>query len=141
MADSVLRPLREGEQALSPGMRYRHYAPGGQLTLISGTPENVRTLCQRLYAEAVGEGHTSRVLAFEEHLPEYADVRALSIGRLEEPETVARELFAVLRQMDDEGVERLFCEVLPPEGVGLAIMNRLSRAAAFHIVNADARED
>ena len=118
-------------------MRYRHYAPGGQLTLVTGTQENVRTLCLAMYHEAVAAGKSARILAFEEHLPDYADAHVLSIGSLEKPETVAHKLFYVLRQMDEEGVEALTCEVLPAEGIGLAIMNRLSRAAAFHILNAD----
>ena len=137
VADSVLRPLREGERALSPGMRYRHYAPGGELTLVTGAQENVRALCLRMYREAVVAGRSARILAFEEHLPDYAGAQALSIGSLEKPETVAHRLFNVLRQMDEEGVEALTCEVLPAEGIGLAIMNRLSRAAAFRIRNAD----
>ena len=78
---------------------------------------------------------------FEEHLPDYAGAQALSIGSLEKPETVAHRLFNVLRQMDEEGVEALTCEVLPAEGIGLAIMNRLSRAAAFRIRNADEEAD
>ena len=139
VADSVLRPLREGERALSPGMRYRHYAPGGQLTLITGQQANVEALSLRLYREAVAAGRSARILAFEEHLDDYraAGANALSIGRLAQPETVAHRLFAVLRQMDGEGVEALTCEVLPPEGIGLAIMNRLSRAAAFRTLDAD----
>ena len=141
VADSVLRPLREGERALSPGMRYRHYAPGGQLTLVKGSQENVRALCLRMYREAVAAGRSARILAFEEHLPDYAGAQALSIGSLEKPETVAHRLFNVLRQMDEEGVEALTCEVLPAEGIGLAIMNRLSRAAAFRIRNADEEAD
>ena len=141
VADSVLRPLREGERALSPGMRYRHYAPGGELTLVKGSQENVRALCLRMYREAVAAGRSARILAFEEHLPDYAGAQALSIGSLEKPETVAHRLFNVLRQMDEEGVEALTCEVLPAEGIGLAIMNRLSRAAAFRIRNADEEAD
>ena len=137
VADSVLRPLREGERALSPGMRYRHYAPGGELTLVKGSQENVRALCLRMYREAVAAGRSARILAFEEHLSDYEGAQALSIGSLEKPETVAHRLFNVLRQMDEEGVEALTCEVLPAEGIGLAIMNRLSRAAAFRIRNAD----
>lgn len=139
VADSVLRPLREGERALSPGMRYRHYAPGGQLTLITGQQAHVQALSLRMYREAAAAGRSARILAFEEHLAAYraAGANALSIGRLAQPETVAQRLFAVLRQMDGEGVEALTCEVLPPEGIGLAIMNRLSRAAAFRILDAD----
>lgn len=137
VADSVLRPLRDGERALSPGMRYRHYAPGGQLTLVTGREENVCAACMARYREAVAEGRSARILAFEEHLAHYEGAQVLSIGSLAQPETVAHRLFAVLRRMDEEGVEALTCEVLPPEGIGLAIMNRLSRAAAFRVVDAD----
>lgn len=140
VADSVLRPLRVGEKALSPGMMYKHYAPGGVLTMVRGKPSHVERTCLRLYHEARQAGKTARILAFEEHLPAYAGAEALSIGRLAQPETVSHKLFAVLRQMDDEGVEVLFSEILPAEGLGLAIMNRLSRAAAFRTIDADAED-
>lgn len=137
VSDSVLRPLREGEQALSPGMRYRHYAPVGQLTLVKGDQVNVEQLCKKIYQDTVNYGKSARILAFEEHLSAYDGQEALSIGSLANPETIAHKLFAVLRQMDDEKIDVLTCEILPPEGIGLAIMNRLSRAAAFHTVDAD----
>lgn len=137
VADSVMRPLKEGERALSPGMRYRHYAPGGQLTLVKGEADNVARVCVEKYREARDAGHTARVLTFTEHMSAFADVEAVPIGSIEQPETVAHGLFAALRRMDEEGVEMLFGEVLPPTGVGLAIMNRLSRAAAFRLIDAD----
>ena len=137
VAESVMRPLHKGEKALSPGMLYRHYAPKGRLWLIKGTEENVQRRCQKLYQEAEAQGKSAGILAFEEHLPLYGGVKVLGIGRKDTPETVARALFAALRQMDGEGVDSLFCEVLEPKGVGLAIMNRLSRAAAFQVIDAD----
>ena len=137
VADSVLRPLRDGEKAVSPGMMYKHYAPGGMLSMVRGGQANVERCCRKLYEEAKADGHSVRILAFEEHLSAYEGCETLSIGRLGEPETVSHKLFAVLRQMDDEGVEVLFSEVLPAEGLGLAIMNRLSRAAGFRTINAD----
>lgn len=137
VADSVLRPLREGEKAVSPGMMYKHYAPGGLLTLVKGGQPNVERTCRQLYSEAEADGKSVRILAFEEHLPAYDGMEALSIGRLSEPDTVSHRLFAVLREMDDAGVEMLFSEVLPAEGLGLAIMNRLSRAAGFRTIDAD----
>lgn len=137
VADSVLRPLRDGEKAVSPGMMYKHYAPGGTLSMVKGEQGNVERVCRSLYEEAKNDGKTVRILAFEEHLSAYEGLEVLSIGRLSEPETVSHKLFAVLRQMDDEGVEVLFSEVLPAEGLGLAIMNRLSRAAGFRTINAD----
>jgi len=87
--------------------------------------------------EAQAAGHSVRILAFEEHLPAYEGLDALSIGRLSEPETVSHKLFAVLREMDEAGIEVLYSEVLPAEGLGLAIMNRLSRAAGFRTIDAD----
>ena len=136
----VLPELRVADSALSPGMRYRHYAPGGQMTLVRGSQPRVERACLRLYQDALSRGESACILAFEEHLPAYAQARAMSIGSLAQPQTVAHRLFAVLRQMDDEGVAVLCCEVLPPEGLGLAIMNRLSRAAAFRVLDADKEE-
>ncbi|MDD5898283.1 MAG: L-threonylcarbamoyladenylate synthase [Clostridia bacterium] len=141
VADSVLRPLQAGEKALSPGMMYKHYAPGGVLTMVKGTQEKVQHVCRRLYSAAVADGQTACILAFEEHLAAYSGMEVLSIGRLTEPETVSHRLFAVLRQLDEQGTDRMFSEVLPAKGLGLAIMNRLSRAAGFRTIDADQEEE
>ncbi len=137
VADSVLRPLQKGEKALSPGMLYKHYAPKGTLTLVKGDSEKVQQLICRLYTEAEKAAHTAQILAFQEHLAAYGERNVKCIGSLAEPETIARQLFAVLRQADAEGIDILYSEVLPPEGVGLAVMNRLSRAAGFRTLDAD----
>jgi L-threonylcarbamoyladenylate synthase len=137
VADSVLRPLQKGEKALSPGMLYKHYAPKGMLSLVSGSPEAVAGRIRKLYSEAEQLGKTVQVLAFQEHLSAYAGLNAKCIGSLAAPETVARSLFATLRQADAEGIDVLYSEVLPAEGVGLAVMNRLSRAAGFRTIEAD----
>jgi len=134
VADSVMRPLRKDEKAVSPGMMYRHYAPKGQLTLVKGGPDRVREVCQRLYTQAVADGKKTRVLVLEEHAPLYDGCETLTIGSLERPESIARELFAALRRMDDEEVQVMLCEAVPSEGIGLAIMNRMYRAAAFHVL-------
>jgi L-threonylcarbamoyladenylate synthase len=135
VADSVMRPLREGEVAVSPGMMYRHYAPKGQLTLVRGEPEAVAGACARLYHEAEAAGQSARILAFSEHMGRYAGLKAQPIGSLGKPETIARALFAALRRMDDEGVEVILCEAVATEGIGLAIMNRMCRAAAFRVMD------
>jgi len=134
VAGSVMRPLARGEKAVSPGMMYRHYAPKGQMTLVRGAPENVRETCLRLYREARTRGEKARVLAPAEHAPWYEGCEALAVGSLARPETVAHELFAALRRMDDEGVAIIVCEAVEPEGIGLAILNRLYRAAAFRVL-------
>lgn len=75
VADSVLRPLQTGEAAPSPGMRYRHYAPGGELTLVSGSTQNVKNRVLQLYKAALSRDKTACILAFEEHVPLYGDAR------------------------------------------------------------------
>lgn len=140
VADSVLRPLKAGEKALSPGMMYKHYAPGGVLTMVKGEAQNVQRVCRQLYAAAKANGKTACILAFDEHLSAYEGMEVLSIGCLADPETVSHKLFAVLRQLDEEAIDLMFSEVLPAEGLGLAIMNRLSRAAGFRTIDADEQE-
>ena len=135
VADSVMRPLRADEKAVSPGMMYRHYAPRGQLTLVRGEAGAVRAACRKRYAEAVAAGKSARVLAFAENAAGYAGCETLTIGSLAQPETIARELFSALRRMDAEDVEVILCEAVATEGIGLAIMNRMCRAAAFRVLD------
>ena len=144
VADSVLRPLEQGEEPLSPGMMYRHYAPKGKLVLVAGQPNHVQDRCLRLYRQALLEGAVVKILIFEEHLPLYAaffrDAEAgtlILMGSLAHPETVAHRLFSLLRRMDEERAELILCEAMAPTGIGLAIMNRLRRASSFHLEDAD----
>ena len=141
IADSILRPLQEGEKALSPGMRYKHYAPAGALTMVRGEAENVARCIRKHAEQRISEGSKVRVLAFEEHLPLYSGLQTVSIGSMETPQAAAQKLFAVLRNADDDHIPVLFSEVLPASGIGLAFMNRLCRAAGFNEINADLEEE
>ena len=76
-------------------------------------------------------------MCFTEHVEALTDCHPHDIGSKADPAEVARRLFATLRALDDEQMDVIFSEVVPPEGVGLAVMNRLGRAAAFRKVNAD----
>lgn len=136
VAGSVLRPLQPGEKALSPGMRYKHYAPAGAVTLVEGQEAQVVAACHKLYQQAEAAGQRACILCFTEHISQLAGCHVEALGSKERPEEVAHRLFALLREMDEQGMEAIFSEVMPPEGVGLAVMNRLGRAAAFHTVNA-----
>ena len=136
VAGSVLRPLRDNETALSPGMRYRHYSPEASVTLVEGSSEKVLPLLKKLYAEQDALGRKCCVLCFTEHVSELSACNPHDIGSSLSPSEIAHRLFDVLRRLDDEGMEVVFSEVIPPEGVGLAVMNRLGRAAAFHTIQA-----
>ena len=134
LAGSILRPLRPDEKALSPGMRYRHYAPRGIITLVEGAPEAVVPELRRLYATDLGAGKKTCVLCFTEHMPELADCAPHDLGSRQDLSQVAHRLFDILRHLDEEGMETIYSEVVPAEGLGLAVMNRLGRAAAFRTI-------
>lgn len=136
VAGSVLRPLKTGEKALSPGMRYRHYSPDGQVTLVEGSEKEVVEALAALYHDAERAGHRACVMCFTEHVAALKECRPHDIGSREHPEEVAYRLFDTLRRLDEEKMEAIFSEVVPPEGMGLAVMNRLGRAAAFRSVQA-----
>ena len=137
VAESVLRPLKEGETARSPGMRYRHYAPEGEVTLVEGAEDQVVRALRTLYDEAAGRGLKACVLCFTEHAEALSGCRVHDLGSMRAPGTVAHRLFETLRQLDDDGCEAIYSEVVPPEGLGLAVMNRLGRAASFRSVRGE----
>ena len=128
----VMRPLREGERPRSPGMKYRHYAPKGALTIVKGEAPAVARRIRALYDAAEAAGERPLILALQGHLPAYGERRALSLGA--DAEAMAHNMFALLREADELGAERIFSEAVPDRGLGLAVMNRLGRAAAFKII-------
>ena len=134
---AVMRPLREGEKPRSPGMKYRHYAPEGAVTIFEGSPEAVAKAIIALYDETP-DG--AAILALPGHEALYGARHVIPLGRGDAPEDVAAGLFAALRLMDDQGARTIFAEAVAPTGVGLAVMNRLGRAAAFHVVHVDDQE-
>ena len=75
-------------------------------------------------------------MCFTEHVSALADCQPHDIGSMHHPEEVAHRLFDTLRRLDEERMDVIFSEVMPPEGMGLAVMNRLGRAAAFRSVQA-----
>ena len=136
LAGSILRPLGENEVALSPGMRYRHYAPKGSVILVEGPEERTVPLLRKLCLEQRQAGKKTCVLCFTEHVGALTDCDPHDIGSVSSPGEIAHRLFQTLRLLDEEGMEAVFSEVVPPEGMGLAVMNRLGRAAAFRTIRA-----
>lgn len=135
LAGSILRPLKPDEKALSPGMRYKHYAPSGTVTLVSGKESNVLSAMKKLVAEARNDGQKSCVMCFTEHVEALKDCNPHDLGSIRSDDEVAHRLFDTLRRLDDEHMDQIYSEVVLPEGVGLAVMNRLGRAAAFRTIN------
>ena len=129
VADSVMRPLQDGEAAPSPGMKHRHYAPKGRLTIYRGPAQAVAGAIRAAYAGA----DRPVVLATAPHLKLFEGLNCMDMGQT--LLDAAHNLFACLREADRRGYDRLLAEAVSEEAVGLAVMNRMARAAAFDVVD------
>lgn len=120
----------EKEKPKSPGMKYTHYAPKAPLSIVEGSREFI----QHLVDEKKEGGFKVGVLTTEEYQHVYnADV-ILSCGVRSDLASVATKLYDVLRTFDASEVDVIFSESFPNEGIGNAIMNRLTKAAGHHII-------
>ncbi|MCR4747658.1 MAG: threonylcarbamoyl-AMP synthase [Clostridiales bacterium] len=124
--DAVLGRLKEGEKAASPGMKYKHYSPSADVIIVKGTLENFA----KFVNERAGEGVAALVFDGEE---DKIECKAKNFGEENDDLAHAAKLFDALRACDDEGVSTLYVRCPGDEGVGLAVMNRLLRAADFKI--------
>lgn len=119
----------------APGMKYRHYAPKGDMTLVSGEAEDVIRWVNQQVAIAQSQGKTTGVICTEETQTHYrADVVKNAGSRRDEAQ-IARALYRILRELDEENVDVIFAETFETKGMGQAIMNRLLKAAGHHIEN------
>ncbi|WP_139996888.1 L-threonylcarbamoyladenylate synthase [Paenibacillus paridis] len=118
----------------SPGMKYTHYAPKGELELICGDPEAVAAYIQEGVAAAWQRGERTGVLAFEERVARYKADSVLSLGSEGELEAAAHRLYAALRDFDGAGAQRIWAEGCQEHGIGAALMNRLAKAAGNRII-------
>ena len=118
----------------APGMKYRHYAPAEPVVIVSGSREKAAAYIHRHYVPG------DRVLCFEEELPLYQDCNPLSYGREDQVETLSAGLFAALRELDDPSISKVYARCPVGGGVAYAVQNRLKKAAAFHIADAEVEE-
>ncbi len=118
----------------APGMKYRHYAPKGSLTVVEGEPEKVTAYINERLNELKEKGSKTGVIATDETVKLYVADSVKSAGSRQDEETVARQLFRILREFDEEEAEVMFAEAFSQEGVGQAIMNRLLKAAGHHVI-------
>lgn len=123
-----------GQAPRAPGMKYRHYAPRGELTVVEGSPEGVIEYINRRTAEEREQGERTGVICASESSAHYTADVMKCLGSRRDEEGIARTLFTVLRELDDEGVTKIYAESFETPGLGQAIMNRLLKAAGHRVV-------
>jgi len=125
-ANSKLKPK-------APGMKYRHYAPKGDLTIVEGSQEAVVEYINREANAFMSQGKKVGVICTDATYNMYKADKVKSAGSRDNEETIAKELFKILREFDDEEVDIMYSESFDESGIGQAIMNRLLKAAGHHV--------
>ena len=130
ITDASVRPK-------APGMKYRHYAPKADLSIVEGPEEEVVALINRLTAQGEASGLKVGIIATDETRDYYTAGDVRSIGSREEEETIAHHLYEVLRDFDSDEVNVIYSEAFYTPRMGQAIMNRLLKAAGHKIINTE----
>ena len=133
IADAVKDKLKDGETALSPGMKYRHYAPKAPLILVDG---DVSALAKHISDNSLGN---VAVICYDEDARTISEllpgVKSYPFGARGDEISQAHQLFSLLREIDKAGHSVIFAPLPSTDGVGLALYNRMIRAAAHTIIN------
>lgn len=133
--DIATESLQGRSAPRSPGIKYTHYAPQGQLYIIQGTSsEQISLYIQRGLITAKQRGETTGVLTFAEHIDRYRADIVQSLGSIFILEEAAQLLYSALRHFDEAGATYILAEACPTEGIGLAVMNRLMGAAGHRVI-------
>ena len=129
LSGAILEKLKEGETARSPGMKYKHYAPKAEVTIVKGGFE---AYCRYVQGHRVPGAFCLCFAGEGARLP----LPSVEYGAAESGADQARHLFTALRQLDEQGAQQVFARCPAATGVSLAVYNRLLRAAAFRVVEA-----
>lgn len=133
VAAAITTPVGKSEKVLSPGMKYKHYAPEAELTLVKGSFEDFSR-----YVAPMSESNVY-CLVFDGEEKQLS-IPAVCYGKKGDGASQAHEIFSVLRELDRLGAKKVFVRCPQEDGVSLAVYNRLLRAAAFRIVDLREKE-
>ena len=132
--DRTILDANSHQAPKAPGMKYRHYAPKGNLSIVEGEPERVVSYINERISALQKEGRKTGVIATDETAARYHGDDVKSVGSRRDEEVIARHLFRILREFDDDNVEVMFTESFETAGIGQAIMNRLLKAAGHQVI-------
>ena len=123
----------------APGMKYTHYSPKAEVIIVEGSMsavvQQINTLAQCQMSKGVRVG----ILTTEQTRSMYPQGEIICMGDRDNPETIAANLFSSLREFDSRGVELILAEAVDSSGIGLAVMNRMNKAAGYNIIRAEYR--
>ena len=143
--DPALEGGGESLRPKAPGMKYRHYAPKAEVFIVDGSLEKVSTGLLNEIEKKRSEGFRTGIIVSEETADRLSELCRQQgrrpadcirlMGRIGDEKYAARTLFRHLREFDEEKCDYVFAEAMPETGLGLAVMNRLKKAAAGRIIS------
>lgn len=132
---AVNEKLKETEKPKAPGMKYKHYSPLADITIVKGeinkTAEKIKSLAYESQINNIKTG----IIATIQTKEMYNGFNVLVIGDRNQPKTIASNLFKILRKCDYLNISKVFIESFEEDEIGMAIMNRLKKAAGYNIIN------
>lgn len=120
----------------SPGMKYKHYAPKADVIIIEGEEEKIVLRINEMARKYKEKGIKVGILATDQTVDKYPELLTLSLGSRKDPGTIAANLFKALRSFDKTDVQVILAEAIDVSGIGLAVMNRMKKAAGYNIIKA-----
>lgn len=132
---AVVSMLKEGEKPKAPGMKYTHYSPKADITIVKGDLNKVESFILEKAESQKALGYKVGIIATVQTEKSYDGYNVLIIGDRDKPETIGANLFKMLRKCDFLGFDKVYVEYFDEDELGLAIMNRLKKAAGYQIVN------
>ena len=132
--DKTILSNDSGLAPKAPGMKYRHYAPKGQLSIVTGESKQVVSYINEQAKAAMEAGKKVGIIGSEELLGQYQADSVKSAGSKDDEQAIAHNLYRILREFDDENVEIIYSESFDQGGMGQAIMNRLLKAAGHSVI-------
>ena len=133
--DETMMSCSDGQAPKAPGMKYRHYAPKGDLTIVDGAERRVVDYINEQALRLREEGGKVGIIGTNATIADYRGDSCKSVGDRADEAAIARTLYRILREFDDEDVTVIFSESFTAAGLGQAIMNRLLKAAGHKVVH------
>ncbi|MEF9916593.1 MAG: L-threonylcarbamoyladenylate synthase [Lachnospiraceae bacterium] len=134
--DATLLSEESKEAPKAPGMKYRHYAPSAELVIVEGELQETVKAIRQLTYEKTKNGYMVGIIATNETTSSYTKGIIKNIGNRENEASIAKNLYRVLREFDEEQVDYIYSESFTANGIGDATMNRLGKAAGHHVIQA-----
>lgn len=134
--DAAILSDDSAEAPKAPGMKYRHYAPKASLMIVEGTLKDEVHAIRQLAYEKQRTGQKVGIIASAETCSQYTTGIVKNIGTRENQISIAKNLYKVLREFDEEEIDCIYSESFAIDGIGQAIMNRLEKAAGHQLLNA-----